>query len=81
MICAESIAEIISGVFNAGAFIASAISHCTLGINAQALCAQGAVGVVAATSELVQFMISMDSACTAFPPILEHLKKHHGHKR
>lgn len=81
MICAESLAEIISNVFSAGAFIASAISHCTLGINAQALCAQGAVGVVAATSELVQFIISMHSACTAFPPILEHLKKNHGHKR
>ncbi|CAK0906621.1 unnamed protein product [Prorocentrum cordatum] len=73
--CAESVLEIISSLFNAGAFVAGAISHCALGINTQALCAQGAVGVVAATTELVKFLISMESACTEFPPILDALKK------
>jgi len=74
-LCAESVMDIISSLFNAGAFVAGAVSHCALGINTQAMCAQGAVGVVAATAELVKFLISMQSACTDFPPILEALKK------
>ncbi|CAK0801951.1 unnamed protein product [Prorocentrum cordatum] len=74
-ICAGAVMEIISSLFNVGAFVASAISHCALGINTQALCAQGAVGVVAATAELVRFLIDMSSACSEFPPILEAIKK------
>jgi hypothetical protein len=74
-LCAQSVVEIISSLFNAGAFVASAISHCALGINTQALCAQGAVGVVAATAELVQFLIIAESDCKEFPPILDALKR------
>jgi len=78
-ICAGSVLEIISGFFNAGAFVASAVSHCALGISRQALCAQGAVGLVAAVTELTNFIVVMESSCKLFPPILDNLRKNTHH--
>jgi len=65
--CAMNVLEILESIFEAGAFISSAVSHCSPQTNQQALCASGAVGVTGALTGLTKSILNVYGACEDDP--------------
>jgi len=61
--CAANIFDILEALFEAAAFISSAVSHCAPATNQDALCAAGATGVVGGSSGLLKSILFTMGAC------------------
>merc|ERR1740121_1196429 len=61
--CAANIFDILEALFQAAAFISSAVSHCAPTTNQGALCASGATGVVGGTTGLLKSILFTYGAC------------------
>lgn len=61
--CAANIFDILEALFQAAAFVSSAVSHCAPTTNQGALCASGATGVVGGTSGLLKSILFTYGAC------------------
>merc|ERR1712194_57954 len=61
--CAANIFDIMEALFEAAAFISSAVSHCAPTTNQDALCAAGATGVVGGSSGLLKSILFTLGAC------------------
>jgi len=63
VVCAMNIGQVLYGLGSASTFIAAGVSHCTAGLNLEAMCTSGIVGLLATIGGVMAAASGIETTC------------------